>query len=200
MTHAVRPTCLALAALVAALHVGTAAQTSAPPSEVERQFAKGGRILMDLSAGDYTIRGTAVDVIRLRWQTRDARDMDRVRAEVKVDGGRATVLTRGPKNNFTVTVDLPQRADIDINLSAGDLKVRGVEGSKSLSMWAGDVSMEVGDASLYQRVDATVRAGEIHAPPFGRSTGGIFRSLHWKGTGKYTIHARLTAGDLKLVR
>ena len=200
MTHAVRPTCLALAALVAALHVGTAAQTSAPPSEVERQFAKGGRILMDLSAGDYTIRGTAVDVIRLRWQTRDARDMDRVRAEVKVDGGRATVLTRGPKNNFTVTVDLPQRADIDINLSAGDLKVRGVEGNKSLSMWAGDVSMEVGDASLYQRVDATVRAGEIHAPPFGRSTGGIFRSLHWKGTGKYTIHARLTAGDLKLVR
>jgi hypothetical protein len=200
MHTAVRPTLVALAALLAALHVTTAAQSPAKPSEVERQFAKGGRIHMDLSAGDYTLRGTAVDAIRVRWETRDPRDMDRVRADVTVTGSRADVVTRGPKNNFKVTVDLPLRADLDIDLSAGDLKVRGIEGSKLLSMWAGDVSMEVGDAALYQRVDATVSAGEIHAPPFGRSTGGLFRSLHWKGTGKYKLHVRLTAGDLKLTR
>jgi hypothetical protein len=67
-------------------------------------------------------------------------------------------------------------------------------------MWAGDVTMELGDAELYRRVDASVRAGEISAQPFGRSTGGLFRSVRWDGKGKYTINASLFAGDLKLVR
>jgi hypothetical protein len=43
-----------------------------------------------------------------------------------------------------------------------------------------------------------VRFGEISAPPFNRSTGGIFRSLSWSGSGKYLVRAKLFAGDLKL--
>ena len=197
MSTTIRPTLLALAGL-AALTVGTSAQPT-PASQIEKGFAKGGRIRMDLSAGDYTIRGTAVDAIRVRWETREPKDMERVKANVDVTGATARVLTRGPKNNFRVSIDVPQRADVDIELSAGDLKVRGIEGNKALSMWAGDVTMEVGDASLYRRVDVTVRAGEISARPFGRTTGGLFRSLHWGGSGKYTITAALTAGDFKLV-
>jgi hypothetical protein len=78
--------------------------------------------------------------------------------------------------------------------------VKGIEGDKRLDMWAGDVTIEVGDGQSYRQVDATVRAGEITATPFGRTTGGLFRSLHWNGGGKYTLHAKLAAGDLKLVR
>ena len=194
------PLVASVALLVAGLHVTGAAQETTTGNEVQKAFAKGGRVYLDLSAGDYTIRGTLADAVRVHWKTRDPRHMDSAGADISVSGVNATVRTRGPRSHFTVTIDLPQRADLDIELSAGDLTVSGIEGNKTLSMWAGDVTIEVGAADLYKQVDATVRAGEISAHPFGRNTGGLFRSLHWRGTGKYILHARLTAGDLKLVR
>ena len=167
---------------------------------VERPFARGGRIVMDLSAGAYTIRGGVADSIRVRWDTRDPRDMASVRTDIAVSGSNATIRTRGPKNNFRVDVDVPSITDIQLDLSAGELLFRGVEGNKSVSMWAGEVTMEVGDAQLYRLVDLTVRAGEIQATPFGGTRGGLFRSFRWDGTGKYTIIARLFAGEVRLVK
>lgn len=156
--------------------------------------------MMDLSAGSYTIRGGAVDSIRVRWETRDPRDMSSVRTDVVVTGTNATLRTRGPKNNFKVSVDVPAVADIQLDLSAGELTLRGIEGNKSVSMWAGEVTVEVGDPQLYRRVDLTVRAGEIQASPFGATRGGLLRSFRWDGTGKYTLIARLFAGEVKLVK
>jgi phage baseplate assembly protein gpV len=191
---------LASATLVGFLQIALPAQQTQPSNAVEKAFSKGGRVHLDLSAGDYTIRGSMADAVRVRWETRHERDMRSAGADVTIEGTKAMVRTRGPKNNFRVTIDLPQRVDLDIDLSAGDLKVNGIEGNKTLSMWAGDVTIEVGEADLYKRVDATVRAGEISARPFGKTTGGLFRSLHWQGGGKYTLNAKLTAGDLKLVK
>ena len=167
---------------------------------VERPFVRGGRIVMDLSAGAYTIRGGAADSIRVRWETRDPRDMSSVRTDIAVSGTNATIRTRGPKNNFRVDVDVPAVTDIQLDLSAGELLFRGVEGNKSVSMWAGEVTMEVGDAQMYRRVDLTVRAGEIQAIPFGGTRGGLLRSFRWDGNGKYTIIAKLFAGEVKLVK
>ena len=184
------------ASVIAVCQLSGAAQGDG--NQVEKPFSQGGRVHLDLSAGDYTIRGSAFETVRVRWETRNARES--ARAEVTISGTTASVKTHGPKNNFRVAIDLPRRVDLDIELSAGDLTVAGIEGNKTLSMWAGDVTIEVGEADLYRQVDATVRAGDITAHPFGRSTGGLFRSLHWKGPGKYTLDARLTAGDLKLVK
>lgn len=190
----------ASATLLALLQIVLGAQQAQPSNTVEKAFSKGGRVHLDLSAGDYTIRGSMTDAVRVRWETRNEHEMKSASADVKIEGTHAAVRTRGPKNNFRVTIDLPQRADLDIDLSAGDLTVNGIEGNKTLSMWAGDVTIEVGEADLYKRVDATVRAGEISARPFGKTTGGLFRSLHWQGGGKYTLNVKLTAGDLKLVK
>ena len=187
-------------AIVAALELAASAQEARRNDQVERPFARGGQIVMDLSAGGYTIRGGAVDSIRLRWSTRDPRDMSSVQAEVAVSGKNATVRTRGPKHNFRVDIDVPAVADLQLELSAGEVNLKGVEGNKSISMWAGEVTMEVGDAQLYRRVDLTVRAGEIDARPFGGSRGGLLRSYRWDGAGKYTIVARLFAGEVRLVR
>jgi len=186
--------------VVAGFQVIGTAQGTQRPDQVERPFARGGRIVMDLSAGEYTIRGGAVDSIRVRWETRDPRDMSSVRTDLAVSGTNATIRTRGPKNNFQVQIDVPALADIQLDLSAGDLTLRGVEGNKSVSMWAGEVTMEVGDAQLYRRVDLTVRAGEIQAAPFGATRGGLMRSFRWNGTGKYTIIAKLFAGEVRLVK
>ena len=133
---------------------------------------------------EYMIRGGAVDSIRVRWETRDSRENDSVRTEVAVKGSDATIRVRGPKNNFHVTMDVPAIADIQMDVSAGEVSVRGVEGNKSVSMWAGEVTMEVGDAQLYRSVDTTVRFGEIQASPFGGSKGGVLRSFRWDGSGE----------------
>ena len=177
-----------------------AAQDAQRNDRVERAFPRGGRIVMDLSAGEYMIRGGAVDSIRVRWETRDSRENDSVRTEVAVKGSDATIRVRGPKNNFHVTMDVPAIADIQMDVSAGEVSVRGVEGNKSVSMWAGEVTMEVGDAQLYRSVDTTVRFGEIQASPFGGSKGGVLRSFRWDGSGKYTIVAKLFAGEVRLVK
>ena len=186
--------------VVALVETLGAAAPQSPAGQVTKSFNAGGRILLDLSAGDYTIKGYPEPAIRVRWTTRQGRDEKKARADIQVDGGSATIRTRGPKNRFMVEIDVPDRADLDLTLTAGDIRIRGVEGNKRLSMWAGDVTIEVGDPALYRRVDATVRAGDLSARAFGRSTGGLFRSFRWDGKGKYTIDASLFAGDLKLVR
>jgi hypothetical protein len=189
----------AVAGAVMGMSLIAGAQTPAP-GQVERPFVSGGKFRMDLAAGAYVIRGGAVPSIRVRWDTRDPADMPRVQADLTASGDTATLITRGPHTNFRMQIDVPARTDMNIELSAGDLTIRSVEGHKTLDMWAGDVTIEVGDASLYRLVDVTVRAGEITAQPFGRTTGGLFRSLHWTGNGKYTLLAKLAAGDFKLVK
>jgi phage baseplate assembly protein gpV len=190
---------LALVGIVA-LGASAASSVQEKPSAsgVERAFGQGGQIRLDLSAGDYTINGTPDNTLRIRWRTRHSDD--RVRANADVRGAKAFVRVNGPRNDFHVYIDVPQRADLDLDLTAGDLKIRGIEGNKTLSMWAGDVTIEAGSADLYKRVDASVRFGDLDARPFGVSKGGIFRSFRWTGHGKYTFHASLFAGDLKLVR
>ena len=195
-----------VAALAAGLQLTAGAQKveradkTERPDRIERPFAKGGRIAMDLSAGGYTIRGGAVDSIRVTWRTKDPRDMASVRNDLSVNGNSAVLRTDGPGDNFRVDIDVPAVADLQIDLTAGEVDLRGVEGNKSVSMWAGEVNMEVGDASLYKSVHVTVRAGEISAGPFGGSREGLFRSYHWKGSGKYSIVAKLTAGEVRLVK
>ena len=203
MSTAVVRSSIVAAVLAAGLQLTAAAQEverADRNDRIERPFVRGGRIVMDLSAGGYTIRGGAADTIRVRWATSDPRDMASVRTDVAVSGTNATIRTNGPKDNFRVDIDVPSLTDIQLELSAGELLFRGVEGNKSVSMWAGEVTMEVGDPQLYRRVDLTVRAGEIQAIPFGGTRGGVLRSFRWDGSGKYTIIAKLFAGELRLVK
>jgi hypothetical protein len=185
---------LALAAVFSAAPATT--QSTQFP---DRAFAPGGSVRLNLAAGDYRIRGQADDRIKVRWSSSKPGMTERMHADVDVKGTRAVIWTIAPHNSGgRFDVDLPSRADLDVDLNAGDLEVRNVEGNKNLSMWAGDVTIDVGSADLYRRVEATVRFGDISAPPFNRSTGGIFRSIEWSGSGKYVVRAKLFAGDLRL--
>jgi hypothetical protein len=168
------------------------------PSRIERPFAAGGKIRLDLSAGSYRIEGHQADTIVVRWTTEHPGQ--KVEARVEPRGKEALIAIDGPHNNFRVDIRLPAVSDLDLDLSAGELRIREITGSKNVSAWAGEISIEVGDSAKYRHVDASVRFGEIDARPFNITKGGIFRSFKWDGQGGYNLRARLFAGELKLLR
>jgi len=175
---------------------------SQPPrlsDSLERAFAPGGDIHMNLSAGDYRISGAKEDRIHVLWRVRDARDLPRVRVQADIKGSEATLATDGVRNGFEVEIHVPTRSGLRVRLSAGDLTVGGIDGNKDIELHAGDLTIDVGRAEDYSRVDASLWAGDLEAPPFNVSKSGLFRSFDWKGSGAYTLHAHLKAGDLRLL-
>lgn len=190
----------AVALLASPIHAGQDPSSSSGSSglPVDKPFAKGGTIRMQLAAGDYRISGRAEDRIRVSWRADRPGQAERLRANAEITGTRAVIATAGFKNGIHFTIDVPARSDIDIDLSAGDLEVRGIEGNKRVESWAGDIAIDIGQPDQYKRVDASVRAGDLSARPFNVMKGGLFRSFSWTGSGAYSLQVKLFAGDLTL--
>ncbi len=185
--------CLLLAAPMPSIAVD-----GRPSDSLERPFKAGGRVKLDLSAGDYRIVAGEGDALRVDWTTRDERSLRRVRVSADVDGDRATIRTRGSRNHFRVWIHLPQRTDLDVHLTAGELRVEGIEGNKGIDLNAGEIEVDMGPPDDYARIEASVWAGEIRVPALGLSKEGLFRSIDWRGKGRYTLTADLLAGEVKL--
>jgi hypothetical protein len=165
---------------------------------VDTPFPKAGTIRMSLAAGDYKISGRADDRIRVAWRADKPENAANLKAAAEIRGNTAVIATSGFRNGVHFTIDVPTRSDVEIDMSAGDLDVRGIEGSKRVETWAGDVSIDIGQPEQYRLVEASVRAGDLSALPFKVSKGGLFRSFSWKGTGPYSLRVKLFAGDLTL--
>jgi len=185
------------AVLIAFALLAVASVASADQGATEKAFAPGGRVRLDLSAGDYTIRAGRDDRIHVQWHAAFS-DAWRVAVDVRVTGSDAVVRTKGPRNNFRVVIELPSRTDLKVDLSAGELRVGGIAGNKDVGLWAGDILIDVGRADDYARVHASVTAGDINASPFGGHKEGLFRSFTWRGPGRYSLKVDLTAGNVTL--
>jgi hypothetical protein len=180
----------------------TQAETTQPQSPVEsaakvteKPFAPGGKIEMQLAAGGYTVRPGDGNAIRVTL----GGNMGAAKVDVTTSDAQATVSVKEtPNNNFLATIDVPRSADVVIRLTAGDLKVEAIDGNKDIESNAGNVDIVTGDSKDYASVEASVKAGDLTAGPFGESQSGLFRSLTWSGQGKYTLRARLMAGNLTL--
>ena len=168
---------------------------AAAAAVTEKPFAAGGRIEMQLGAGSYTVRLARDNVIRVTL----GGNAGTTRVDVSTADTRANVLVQDtPRKNFEATIEVPQTADLVIRLTAGDLKVEAIGGNKDVESNAGNVDIVTGDSKDYASVDASVQAGDINADAFGESRSGLFSKLTWSGKGKYTLRARLIAGNLTL--
>ena len=184
--------------LVAAPESQTQPETR-PSGSLERSFPSNGRISMDLSAGAYRISGVENQRIRLDWSVRDRDRLSQLRAYAEVRGREATITTDTPDNgNVKVDIQVPARADLYIRLTAGELTIEDIEGNKDVALHAGELNIDVGRAEDYQRVEASVWAGEVKATPYHANKGGLFRSFDWRGRGPYRLEARLKAGEVRL--
>lgn len=186
-----RTTVVPAVAVLAWLVAGAVAEAGV----TERKFVSGGTVRLELDAGDYEIVASRDERIRVTW---DDGKSD-VSLRIDVDASRATVRTDTPwHDGANIRIELPRRTNIVVKLSAGDLKISGIEGSKDVSAAAGDVRIDVGSRDQYRYVNASVRVGDLNADPFNVRKEGLFRSFEWTGKGPYELRAHLIAGDLKL--
>lgn len=172
--------------------VSLTSQTSGNPAE--KDFVSGGKVEITLESGDYDIRASADNRIHVRWN-----EASRARVKLTTKGKSADLRVENtPNNNFHATIEVPALTDLRIRLTAGDMSVAGIKGDKDIEANAGDLNISVGSSSDWGDVDASVTAGDIHAPAFQAAKGGLFRSLNWNGPGKYRLHVHVMAGDVNL--
>jgi hypothetical protein len=172
------------------------AQTTGSP--VEKDFVSGGKIEIMLESGDYRVRASSDSRIHVRWNEASARG---VRVKLTANGKSADLRVENtPHNNFHATIEVPALTDVRIRLTAGNLEMAGIKGDKDIEANAGNLNISVGSSNDWGDVDASVTAGDLHAPAFQTASGGLFRSFKWKGPGKYRLHAHLMAGDINLLK
>jgi hypothetical protein len=190
---------LALLGLAAARPQATADMRDLRDHPFEATLLSGTRLRMNLRSGDVRIRGRDDDKLTVRV---DSRDLNRVKDVTlrldRSDRSAALEVFGGPHNDVHVAIEEPRASALEVRMSAGDLTVEGITGDKDVELYAGDLTIVVGDPKTYAHVDASVLAGDIDATPFGESHGGLFRSFEKTGTGTGRLHARVCAGDLIL--
>jgi len=190
-------TAIAAAVFLATLSIAPislVAQTTGSPAE--KDFASGGKIEMTLESGDYNVRASSDNRIHVRWNEASAKG---VRVKLTTNGKSADVRVENtPHDNFHATIEVPALTDVRIRLTAGNLEMSGIKGDKDIEANAGNLNISVGTSSDWGDVDASVTAGDVNAPAFHESRGGLFRSLSWRGPGKYRLHVHLMAGDVNL--
>jgi hypothetical protein len=174
------------------------AQTQGSSTSLERAASPGGAVRLHLSAGGYTVRPSKDNRIHARWFTRYDEDLASVRVKIDVNDKEAVIRASGPHNNFRVEIEIPARSRLYARLTAGELRIEGIEGSKDVESHAGEIDIDVGNPAWYRSVDASVYFGDLDAEAFRVSKGGIARSFTWQGGGDYRLHAHVGAGELRL--
>jgi hypothetical protein len=180
------------------------AQSKIEVSDLQRHpfaadFASGSQLRVQLRSGDFRIVGTDDNKITVQLSGKKADDARDLTVRFKPSStGAALRISGGPKDELQVTINVPKNTGLFVRMAAGELSLAGISGDKDVALHAGDLTISGNDAKDYSRVDASVTAGDLEAPPFGESHGGLFRSFHKTGPGKYQLYAHVGAGDLTM--
>jgi len=150
---------------------------------------------MDLCSSGIELVGREEDTLRVSYEP----EHRNVSVRIQVAGDQADLTVKDcPRNNFKVRVEVPKSSALYVRMFAGELDLRDIVGDKDVELHFGQLTIDVGKAEEYRRVSASVNSGELDAPAFNVSKGGLFRSFNQTGSGKYVLHAHVGAGELDL--
>jgi len=174
-------------------------ETNLPDHPFQVDYPSGSQLSVYLRSGDVRLVGGTENKVSVRV---DAKDMEKAR-EVRVTLDRSEHsaelrVSGGPRNDIQITVEVPKDTGLYVRMPAGQLEISGVTGDKDVQIHAGELIVHVGSPADYSYVEASVTTGGLEAPPFHEDHGGLFRSFHKSGNGKYRLHAHVGAGDLTL--
>lgn len=191
---------IAMIALVlsAAVSFAQTKNISTDSQRYEFGFNSGGKLKMELGAGDVEIIGGKENKVIVTYTTSKPEQAKGVKVEADMKDSWGTLKVHGPHNNFRYTIQIPEKTNLYVRLSAGDLKISGVEGNKDVESHAGDLTITLNDPTKYGEVDASVKVGDLNLPAFNVSKGGMFRSWKRSEKGEYRLHAHLGTGDLTI--
>jgi len=153
---------------------------------------------MELCSSGTELLGSDDGMLRVSYGSRHGDGGD-VRVRIRVSGDEASLRVTGCRhNNFQMRIEVPKSSSLYVRMFAGELNVRDVSGDKNVEVHFGQLSIDLGDPSDYARVEASVNSGDLEAPSFDVSKGGLFRSFERSGPGRYRIYAHVGAGELDL--
>jgi hypothetical protein len=165
----------------------------------EAAIPAGARIALHLRAGDIRILGSGDGKLTVDISGKNKDKIDDLRYRLTSTSGNAELhVSGGPHNDINFEVHVPRNSELYARISAGDVTIENITGSKDVELHAGDLTIHVGNPADYSHVEASVGAGDISAAPFGEEHGGLFRSFTKSGSGKFTLYAHVGAGDLTL--
>jgi hypothetical protein len=167
-------------------------QTGSCASPFQAAASSEHEIAMNLRSGDITIVGTDAAVVRVTCTNSDS--------SIKISFAADHLTIRGgPDKDVHFRIEIPRATNIRIRCSAGNLTASGISGDKDVELNAGNLTIEVGDASAYRHAEGSVLAGNISASAFGVENDGLFRSFKKDNpAGRYRLRAELLAGNLTL--
>jgi len=173
--------------------------TSLQPQGFETSLASGSRLRLHLRDGDFRVVGSDSEKISVHLEGKNAELAKYIRIQLKRTGSAMDLtLSHVPKNELHVTIEIPKYSNLYARMRGGDLSVQGVAGDKDLELTAGDLTVQVGSPEDYSHVDLSVRFGDVSGTQFGDPKGWLGNSVRKDGSGKYKLHAHVTAGDLVL--
>jgi hypothetical protein len=187
---------LCLAVLSASLVFGVDTRVEeVGKSPVEAKFASGGWARIQLCSSGIELIGRDENILRVTYDRANAD----VKVRIKVIGDHAEVRVEDcPRNNFRIKIEMPKKTALQVRVFAGELDVRDVVGDKDMELHFGQLNIAMGNPDDYRRVSASVNSGELDAPAFHISKGGLFRSFEQKGPGEYLVHAHVGAGEIDM--
>ena len=162
-------------------------------------FVSRGQLELRIRPAEIHIIGSDQDRVVVRVGGRQGLDSKDMQARFDRHGSSGVLeITGGPRNDVSVTVQVPRELNLVVRVFAGDVEIEDIVGDKDVELNFGALRIGVGEAANYASVKASVSSGEIDAKPFGQSRGGLFRSLEKYGNGKYKLRAYVGAGRLTL--
>jgi hypothetical protein len=206
--HAMLRCAMMLCAVVLLSGIGRALAENFDPVVREASFEAGGVVILDANVGDVRVMPTDHEG-KLRLVITSHKQEDAVAAphwvrEFAVNGSQAKIVLEMPKHgehNFDVTLYVPRRSDLRLNLEVGDLTIEGVTGNTDAEVGVGDLHMKVSDAHVYRAVAMSVRIGDVDAKAFGLEPSGFLGKSVEKqfSAGNYRLKLHTGIGDVSCV-
>jgi hypothetical protein len=171
----------------------------------EASFASGGVVILDANVGDVHVRPTdhegKLRLVITAHKQEDATAAPHWVREFAVNGSQAKIELEMPKHgqhSFDVTIYVPKRSDLRLNLEVGDLTIDGITGNTDAELGVGDLKMTVSDPHAYRAVAMSVHIGDVNAGAFGLEPSGFLgKSVEHKfDAGSYRLKLHTGIGDV----
>ena len=170
-----------------------------PEHPFQADYPSGSQLNLHVRSGDVRVLGGKDNKISVRVEARDEEKAREVHVLFERSDNSAELrIWGGPRNDIKIIVEVPRATGLFVRMPAGQLEITDITGDKDVQLHAGELILGVGNPADYSHVDASVTTGGLEAPPFGEDHGGLFRSFHKSGNGKYKLHAHVGAGDLTM--